>query len=134
MMTPPTPPIGGVADPDLDLASPAAGPKGTRSLRARGSPLAPPRAQLRLLETLPLHPGAFHDALAGCGWADLRPAALEILQINVGRLCNMTCRHCHVDASPERVAENMDRETIDLCLAALDRTTAHTVDITGGAP
>ena len=46
----------------------------------------------------------------------------------------MTCRHCHVDAGPDRVAENMDRETIDLCLAALDRTPAHTVDITGGAP
>ena len=46
----------------------------------------------------------------------------------------MTCRHCHVDAGPDRVAENMDRETIDLCLAALDRTAAHTVDITGGAP
>ena len=59
---------------------------------------------------------------------------LEIFQINVGRLCNMTCRHCHVDAGPDRVAENMDRETVDLCLAALDRTTAHTVDITGGAP
>ena len=46
----------------------------------------------------------------------------------------MTCRHCHVDAGPDRVAENMDRETIDLCLAALDKTAAHTVDITGGAP
>jgi radical SAM/Cys-rich protein len=46
----------------------------------------------------------------------------------------MTCRHCHVDAGPDRVAENMDRKTIDLCLAALDRTGAHTVDITGGAP
>ena len=46
----------------------------------------------------------------------------------------MTCRHCHVDAGPDRVAENMDRETVDLCLAALDKTGAHTVDITGGAP
>jgi radical SAM/Cys-rich protein len=46
----------------------------------------------------------------------------------------MTCRHCHVDAGPDRVAENMNRETMDFCLAALDRTTAHTVDITGGAP
>ncbi len=131
-MTPPVPPVGAVVDPDL--ASPAAGPKGTRSLRARGSPLAPPLAQLRLLETLPLQAGSFEGALAACGWSGLRPAALEIFQINVGRLCNMTCRHCHVDAGPDRVAENMDRETIDLCLAALDRTTAHTVDITGGAP
>ena len=132
VVTPPARPIESVAD--LDLASPAAGPKGTRSLRARASPLAPPAAQLRLLEALPLGGGSFEAALAGCGWPGLRPAALEIFQINVGRLCNMTCRHCHVDAGPDRVAENMDRETIDLCLAALDRTTAHTVDITGGAP
>ena len=119
---------------DPELATPAAGPKGTRSLRARGSPLAPPAAQLRLLGTLPLTGGDFGAAIRACGWAELRPGPLEIFQINVGRLCNMTCRHCHVDAGPDRVAENMDRETMDLCLAALDRTTAHTVDITGGAP
>jgi radical SAM/Cys-rich protein len=46
----------------------------------------------------------------------------------------MTCRHCHVDAGPDRTQENMDRETIDACLEALDQTEAHTVDITGGAP
>jgi radical SAM/Cys-rich protein len=119
-------------DPALDL--PASGPKRTRSLRARGSLLAPPAAQLRLVGDLALTNGDFGAALKECGWGELRPAPLEIFQINIGRLCNMTCRHCHVDAGPDRVAENMDRETIDLCLAALDRTTAHTVDITGGAP
>jgi radical SAM/Cys-rich protein len=105
-----------------------------QSLRARGSPLAPAPAQLRLLDGLPLAGGDFAQALAGCGWPELRRDTLEIFQVNVGRLCNMTCRHCHVDAGPDRVAENMDRETIDLCLAALDRTPAHTVDVTGGAP
>jgi radical SAM/Cys-rich protein len=105
-----------------------------QSLQARGSPLAPARTQLRLLAQLPLAGGDFDQALAGCGWPELRRDTLEIFQINVGRLCNMTCRHCHVDAGPDRVAENMDRETIDLCLAALDRTPAHTVDVTGGAP
>jgi radical SAM/Cys-rich protein len=119
---------------DLDLATPAAGPKGTRSLRARGSPLAVPAAQRRLLETLPLPVDDFGTALGRCGWSELKPVPVEIFQINVGRLCNMTCRHCHVDAGPDRVVENMDRETVDLCLAALDRTAAHTVDITGGAP
>jgi radical SAM/Cys-rich protein len=64
----------------------------------------------------------------------LRPAAVEIFQINVGKLCNMTCRHCHVDAGPDRVEEVMDRATIEACLSALDRTGAHTVDLTGGAP
>jgi radical SAM/Cys-rich protein len=119
---------------DPDLATPAAGPKGTRSLRARGSPLAPPAAQVRLLEALPLDGGDFGAALRARGWSALEPAPLEIFQINMGRLCNMTCRHCHVDAGPDRVAENMDRATVDLCLVALDRTTAHTVDVTGGAP
>jgi hypothetical protein len=52
----------------------------------------------------------------------------------------MTCRHCHVDAGPDRTRENMDRETVDACLAAIDQVLAapghalHTVDITGGAP
>src|SRR5512139_270689 len=117
-----------------EISSPESGPKGTKSLRARGSTLAPAEEQLRLLDSFPLAKGDFDAALAACGWPDFRPAALEILQINVGRLCNMTCRHCHVDAGPDRIAENMDRETIDLCLAALDKTAAHTVDITGGAP
>jgi radical SAM/Cys-rich protein len=112
----------------------AAGPTVAGSLRARGAPLASPAAQLRLLDSLPLARGNFDAALAGAGWPALRPGPLEILQINLGRLCNMTCRHCHVDAGPDRVAENMDRETVELCLAALDRSTAHTVDITGGAP
>jgi radical SAM/Cys-rich protein len=123
-----------VASPVPDLASPEVGPKGTRSLRARGSALAPPAAQRRLLDALPLPGGDFDAALAAGGCGPLRPAPLEVFQINVGRLCNMTCRHCHVDAGPDRVAENMDRATIELCLAALDRTTAHTVDVTGGAP
>jgi radical SAM/Cys-rich protein len=119
---------------DPELATAAAGPKGTRSLRARQSPLASTVAQREILERLRLPGGDFGAALGACGWSDLAPVRLEIFQINVGRLCNMTCRHCHVDAGPDRVAENMDRETVDLCLAALDRTTAHTVDITGGAP
>ena len=103
------------------------GPRATTSLVSRASPLASTREQLQVLERLPLR--GFSD-VAGT----LRPAALEIFQINVGKFCNMTCRHCHVDAGPDRTAEMMSRETIDLCLAALDRTAARTVDITGGAP
>jgi radical SAM/Cys-rich protein len=64
----------------------------------------------------------------------LRPDRIDVLQLNLGKLCNMTCRHCHVDAGPDRAAESMDRETMDLCLAALERSGAHTVDLTGGAP
>ena len=77
----------------------------------------------------------FPQAIAAAGWVDgLDVGDLEIFQINVGKLCNMTCRHCHVDAGPDRVVENMSRETIDACLRALDQTPASTVDITGGAP
>ncbi len=64
----------------------------------------------------------------------LLPARLEIFQINTGKLCNMTCRHCHVDAGPDRTDAMMSRETVEACLRALDQTEATTVDITGGAP
>ncbi|MCB9539037.1 MAG: arsenosugar biosynthesis radical SAM protein ArsS [Myxococcales bacterium] len=126
-----------VTDPvaGVDLGSAEAGPKRATSLRSRRAPLAAPAAQLALLDALALEGGDFDAAVARVGHANgLRPAALEYFQINVGKLCNMTCRHCHVDAGPDRTAENMDRATVDACLAALDRTTAHTVDITGGAP
>ena len=109
------------------------GPRSTRSLRSRGSDLSDPASQIALLDSLGTPD--FGARLAEGGVVGgLAPASLEIFQINVGKLCNMTCRHCHVDAGPDRIAENMDRATIDACLAALDRTSAHTVDITGGAP
>jgi radical SAM/Cys-rich protein len=125
-----------IAEPGggVDLTSAEAGPKRATTLRSRRSPLAAPAEQLRVLDALPLEGGDFDAALATAGWPALRPAKLEIFQINVGRLCNMTCRHCHVDAGPDRVRENMDRDTVEACLRALDRTEAHTVDITGGAP
>lgn len=80
------------------------------------------------------HQGDFAATLASHGWQQLQPAPLEIFQINIGKLCNMTCRHCHVDAGPDRADAMMDRDTIEACLQALDQTEAHTVDITGGAP
>ncbi|MBW4526044.1 MAG: arsenosugar biosynthesis radical SAM protein ArsS [Phormidium tanganyikae FI6-MK23] len=103
------------------------------SLLQRRSPLASGEYQQSLLENLPIEQGNFSDRLSAHNWETLRPAELEIFQINVGKLCNMTCRHCHVDASPDR-KEIMTRDTIDLCLRALDLTNAHTVDLTGGAP
>ncbi len=53
--------------------------------------------------------------------------------MNLGKMCNQTCRHCHVDAGPDR-REVMSRETMELCLAALAKTAIPTVDLTGGAP
>ena len=107
----------------------------TETLQSRRVPLADPARQLELLETVPMNgSGDFDAALARAGWPALTPTALEIFQINLGKLCNMTCRHCHVDAGPDRTDAMMSRETIDACLRALDQTTAHTVDLTGGAP
>lgn len=63
----------------------------------------------------------------------LRRGRTEILQINVGKLCNLTCVHCHVNAGPKR-KEIITRETIDAILDWLAHTNIHTVDLTGGAP
>jgi radical SAM/Cys-rich protein len=63
----------------------------------------------------------------------LRRARPEILQVNVGKLCNLTCVHCHVNAGPKR-KEIMTRETIDRILDWLAKTDIPTVDLTGGAP
>ncbi|NJM57976.1 MAG: radical SAM/Cys-rich domain protein [Synechococcales cyanobacterium RU_4_20] len=112
-------------------------PTATLSLKQRNASLSSTQQQIDLLETVNLshlpQQGDFDATLAVHGWESLTPAKLEIFQINVGKLCNMACRHCHVDAGPDR-KENMDLDTIDACLRALDRTEAHTVDITGGAP
>ncbi|MCK6510331.1 arsenosugar biosynthesis radical SAM protein ArsS [Myxococcota bacterium] len=108
------------------------------SLVRRASPLAAASAQIATLEALPMaglpFGGDFDAATASAGYQPLRPSTLDIFQINIGKLCNMTCRHCHVDAGPDRIKENMDREIVEACLAALRQSTAHTVDITGGAP
>jgi len=63
----------------------------------------------------------------------LRRSQLETLQVNVGKLCNLTCVHCHVNAGPRR-KEIMTRETIDRILDWLGKTDIPTVDLTGGAP
>ncbi len=59
--------------------------------------------------------------------------ALEILQVNLGYLCNLSCTHCHVNAGPKRT-ELMDKEIVDLVLDFIHREKIHTLDLTGGAP
>jgi radical SAM/Cys-rich protein len=112
-----------------DLARDRASPRAATSLARRHSPLASPAEQLRLLKAVPLH--AEFDALAG---AALRPAQLEVFQVNLGKLCNMTCRHCHVDAGPDRTDAMMSDDVLEQVIAALRRSRAHTLDVTGGAP
>ncbi len=109
------------------------------TLRSRRSPLAQPAEQLRILAELRLltatgEEANFEAAIAAHGHAGLRPARLACFQINLGKLCNMTCRHCHVDAGPDRAEQTMSDEVVEDCLRALDLSGAHTVDLTGGAP
>jgi len=111
-----------------DLAEDTASPRPAQSLRRRRAALASPAEQLKLLGAVPL--AAEFDART----PGLAPAVLETLQVNLGKLCNMTCRHCHVDAGPDRVDAMMDDVTVEDVLAAIRRTSAHTVDLTGGAP
>jgi radical SAM/Cys-rich protein len=63
----------------------------------------------------------------------LRHTRTEILQVNVGKLCNLTCVHCHVNAGPKR-KEIMTRETIDRVIDWLAKNDVGTIDLTGGAP
>jgi radical SAM/Cys-rich protein len=96
-------------------------------------PLSSARAQLRVLEERPgVHP-RFQAMLAQAGHDTLRAAGITTLQINVGKLCNQTCSHCHVDAGPDR-KEIMTRETAELCIDVLRGCGIPIVDITGGAP
>jgi radical SAM/Cys-rich protein len=104
----------------------------TQSLRARSLPLARTDVQRAELRGLSIA-REFDEALHGAGLWPLRPTGIDVFQINVGKLCNQTCRHCHVDAGPDR-KEVMSRETMELCVEALARTEIPTVDITGGAP
>jgi Predicted Fe-S oxidoreductases len=74
----------------------------------------------------------FAQKLAECS-ISLHRGDPEILQVNVGKLCNLTCVHCHVNAGPKR-KEIMTRETIDRIIDWLAKTDIPTVDLTGGAP
>ncbi len=101
-----------------------------QTLSRQNSPLSNPLNQITLLNSLNVPNGNFDRAIL----KPITPVHLDIFQINLGKLCNMTCKHCHVDAGPDRTTETMSRATIDACLIALDQTSAHTVDLTGGAP
>ena len=63
----------------------------------------------------------------------LRRMRPEILQVNVGKLCNLACVHCHVNAGPKR-KEIMARETVDRIVNWFAKTEIPTLDLTGGAP
>lgn len=104
-----------------------------KSLKRRGSYLAKAANQVQLLEKDRLHGMRFSEKLKTNNQFPLRPAMIEILQLNLGYMCDLTCEHCHVDAGPDR-KEIMTKETLEQVLKIVDQTEVKTVDLTGGAP
>ncbi|MDD9860210.1 MAG: arsenosugar biosynthesis radical SAM protein ArsS [Nitrospira sp.] len=83
---------------------------------------------------IPMLTSSFSRTLEEHGVPPLRARLIHTLQVNLGKLCNQTCQHCHVDAGPSRT-EIMTRETMDVILGVLRRhPEIATVDLTGGAP
>lgn len=102
-----------------------------KSLLAQGHILADSRVQLGRLRENAFT--GFGEKLRENGMWPLQPARIDIFQMNMGKMCNQTCKHCHVDAGPDR-KEIMSRETMSLCLNILAKHDIPTVDLTGGAP
>ena len=107
-----------------------------KSLKSRQDSLAQTEKQLEILNggifedgTLP----TFKEKVKNSNIQQVRPTGLEILQINVGYMCNQVCSHCHVDAGPDR-KEIMTQETMEQILHVLRNSKINTVDLTGGAP
>jgi radical SAM/Cys-rich protein len=101
------------------------------TLAKRSHALAQTERQLQMLASVPIR--SFAEVAAHAGHRPLRANGITVLQINVGKRCNQTCQHCHVDAGPGR-KEVMPQDVIEACLNFLARTDIPTLDITGGAP
>lgn len=107
------------------------------SLQRSHHPLADVQVQLDILEhgttgEYALVP--FQQKMEESGLYPLKPISTSVFQVNIGKMCNQVCKHCHVDAGPDR-KEIMTRETMQQCLYALSNNPQlQTVDITGGAP
>lgn len=110
----------------------------TKSLSVRKSDLSDTFFQLKILngqEVMDIQFPSFAEKVGVLGYTPLRPGGIEIFQLNIGKLCNQTCAHCHVDAGPDKKEENMSKEDLECCLNIIAATPSITiVDITGGAP
>ncbi len=107
-----------------------------KSLHKRDADLANINKQMEILNGEPFSNGelpSFAKKIKETDQFPLVPKKLEILQVNVGYMCNQVCAHCHVDAGPDR-KEIMTRETMRQILDVIKTTEAHTLDLTGGAP
>ncbi len=103
-----------------------------KSMKAFGENLALANEQLKIIN----HEGNlphFDEKYELVGEGPLKATEIEIFQINLGKMCNQVCKHCHVDAGPDR-KEIMIKETMQDCLAILSAHDIPTVDLTGGAP
>lgn len=109
----------------------------SKSLQAQHSFLADANEQLAILDhgqTGDYNLVPFQQKLEESGLYPLKPTEVQVFQVNVGKMCNQVCKHCHVDAGPDR-KEIMTRETMQQCLIALQNNPGlQIVDITGGAP
>ncbi len=103
-----------------------------KSMKAFGENLADANEQLKIINNSNGFPH-FDEKFEIVGEGPLRAGKVEILQVNVGKMCNQVCKHCHVDAGPDR-KEIMTKETMQYCLDVLANNDIPTVDLTGGAP
>lgn len=103
-----------------------------KSMKAFGENLAIANEQLKVINkgnSLP----RFDEKFELVGEGRLKATEIEIFQVNLGKMCNQVCKHCHVDAGPDR-KEIMTKETMQDCLDILNAPDIPTVDLTGGAP
>jgi len=100
-----------------------------KSLQARGGQLSDSFTQLKVLNGKALVDvkfKSFSSQLKQIGLLPLKPTSIDIFQINVGKMCNQVCKHCHVDAGPDR-KEIMTKATMQLCLDVLEK---HDINVT----
>ncbi len=76
----------------------------------------------------------FNEKVGMATGSPLKKGQIDILQVNLGKLCNLSCVHCHVEAGPTRTKENMDEKTAEAVLRFLEYSGIKTLDLTGGAP
>ena len=108
----------------------------TKSLKARQNALSNTQRQLDILSSGLFQDGTlptFEEKMKAHQLDAIRPKTLQILQINLGYMCNQVCAHCHVDAGPDRKEMMLD-QTLEDCLSVMRNNSIETVDLTGGAP
>ena len=106
--------------------------KRQKSMKGFGENLAFADEQLKIINNENGLPH-FDEKYELVGVGPLHAIEIDTMQINLGKICNQVCKHCHVDAGPDR-KEIMTRDTLQYCLNVLNENDIPTVDLTGGAP